>query len=88
MQERIEVKKSVGFLQGLAIVVGMIIGSGIFLKPSIVLQAAGSPVLALLAWVLGGVVTLCSALSIAEIASNIPRAGGLYTYLEELYGEK
>lgn len=83
-----EMKKTVGFLQGLAIVVGMIIGSGIFLKPSIVLNNAGSPVLALAAWILGGVVTLCSALSIAEIASNIPRAGGLYTYLEELYGEK
>ena len=77
-----------GFLQGLAIVVGMIIGSGIFLKPSVVLNDAGSPVMALVAWILGGVVTLCSALSIAEIASNIPRAGGLYTYLEELYGEK
>lgn len=88
MGERIEMKKSVGFLQGLAIVVGMIIGSGIFLKPGIVLNDAGSPVMALIAWVLGGVVTLCSALSIAEIASNIPRAGGLYTYLEELYGEK
>lgn len=80
--------KSVGFLQGLAIVVGMIIGSGIFLKPGIVLSQAGSTTLALVAWILGGVVTLCSALSIAEIASNIPRAGGLYTYLEELYGEK
>ena len=88
MGERIEAKKSVSFLQGLAIVVGMIIGSGIFLKPSDVLSNAGSPVMALVAWVLGGVVTLCSALSIAEIASNIPRAGGLYTYLEELYGEK
>ncbi len=81
-------RQSIGFLQGLAIVVGMIIGSGIFLKPSIVLSNAGSPVLALIAWVLGGVVTLCSALSIAEIASNIPIAGGLYTYLEKLYGEK
>ena len=88
MGERIEIKKSVGFLQGLAIVVGMIIGSGIFLKPSVVLSEAGSPVMALIAWVLGGVVTLCSALSIAEIASNIPRAGGLYTYLDALYGEK
>lgn len=88
MGERIETKKSLGFMQGLAIVVGMIIGSGIFLKPGTVMNDAGSPVLALVAWVLGGVVTLCSALSIAEIASNIPRAGGLYTYLEELYGEK
>ena len=82
------IQKSVGFLQGLAIVVGMIIGSGIFLKPSIVLNAAGNTTMALVAWVAGGLVTLCSALSIAEIASNIPRAGGLYTYLEELYGEK
>lgn len=88
MTHHTENRRSVGFLQGLAIVVGMIIGSGIFLKPSIVLGDAGGPMLALIAWILGGVVTLCSALSIAEIASNIPRAGGLYTYLEELYGEK
>lgn len=88
MENGKEMQKSVSALQGLAIVVGMIIGSGIFLKPSIVLNDAGSPVMALVAWVLGGIITLCSALSIAEIASNIPRAGGLYTYLEELYGEK
>ena len=88
MKQGQDMKKTVGFLQGLAIVVGMIIGSGIFLKPSIVLNNAGSPFLALVAWILGGVVTLCSALSIAEIASNIPKAGGLYSYLEELYGEK
>ncbi len=81
-----EMKKSVGILQGLALVVGMIIGSGIFLKPSIVLQNAGSPVIALFAWLAGGVITLASALSIAEISSNIPRTGGLYAYLEELYG--
>lgn len=88
MSQTTDNNRCVGFLQGLAIVVGMIIGSGIFLKPSIVLTHAGSPILALAAWILGGVVTLCAALSIAEIASNIPRAGGLYTYLEELYGEK
>lgn len=88
MEHENTMKKSVGVLQGLAIVIGMIIGSGIFLKPSIVFNDAGSPLLALAAWVLGGVVTLASALSIAEIASNIPRAGGLYTYLEELYGEQ
>ncbi|MDD6316305.1 MAG: amino acid permease [Clostridia bacterium] len=88
MEKGQEMKKSVSALQGLALVVGMIIGSGIFLKPSIVLRNAGSPAMALAAWILGGVITLASALSIAEIASNIPRAGGLYTYLEELYGEK
>lgn len=81
-------KKTVNLVQGLSIVIGMIIGSGIFLKPAIVLKDAGNPIMALLAWVLGGIITLASALTIAEIASNIPRAGGLYTYLEELYGER
>ncbi|MBQ2691871.1 MAG: amino acid permease [Clostridia bacterium] len=80
--------QSLSFIQGLAIVVGMIIGSGIFLKPSIVLRDAGSTTMALAAWVIGGIVTLASALSIAEIASNIPLAGGLYTYLEKLYSDK
>jgi APA family basic amino acid/polyamine antiporter len=88
MGDKNAANKSIGFLQGLAIVVGMIIGSGIFLKPGVVLGEAGSTGMALMAWILGGVVTLCSALSIAEIASNIPRAGGLYTYLDTLYGEK
>jgi len=83
-----EMKKSLGMLQGLALVVGMIIGSGIFLKPGVVLMNAGSPVLALVAWIVGGIVTLASALSIAEIAANIPKAGGLYSYLEDLYGPK
>jgi APA family basic amino acid/polyamine antiporter len=79
-------KKSVTSLEALAIVVGMIIGSGIFLKPGIVLKNAGSPTMSILAWVAGGLITLASALTMAEIAAAIPRAGGLYTYLEELYG--
>ena len=80
-------KKTLSFVEALAIVVGMIIGSGIFLKPSIVLADAGTPLASLAAWIAGGIITLASALTIAEIASAIPRTGGLYTYLEELYGE-
>ena len=79
-------KKSVTALETTAIVVGMIIGSGIFLKPGIVLKNAGSETMSLVAWVAGGVITLASALSIAEIASAIPKSGGLYTYMAELYG--
>lgn len=48
-------KKTVTFVQAIAIVVGMIIGSGIFLKPSIVFHNAGSPMLGLLAWIIGGI---------------------------------
>lgn len=85
MQEY-SLKKSVTFVEAMAIVVGMIIGSGIFLKPGVVLSNAGTPMMSILAWVAGGIITLASALSVAEIAAAIPKPGGLYTYLGELYG--
>ena len=78
--------QSITFMQALALVVGMIIGSGIFLKPGIVLSDAGTPWMSILAWLAGGIITLASALSVAEIAAAIPQSGGLYTYLTELYG--
>ena len=82
-----QLKRSVSFIEAIAIVVGGIIGSGIFLKPGIVFSNAGSPYLGLLAWIVGGIVTMASALTIAEIASAIPKTGGLYVYLEDLYGD-
>ncbi|MBR0596297.1 APC family permease [Sinanaerobacter chloroacetimidivorans] len=85
--ENSSLKKSVTFLEALSIVIGMIIGSGIFLKPSIVLSNAGSPLMSILAWIAGGVITLAAALTVSEIAAAIPRSGGFYTYLEELYGK-
>jgi APA family basic amino acid/polyamine antiporter len=80
-------QKNVTSTEALAIVVGMIIGSGIFLKPGIVLLSAGSQLMAIAAWVAGGIITLASALAISEIAAAIPKAGGLYVYLKELYGD-
>ncbi|MFD2876676.1 APC family permease [Paenibacillus rhizoplanae] len=56
------------------------------MKPGIVLNNAGSPWMSILAWGVGGIITLASALSVAEIAAAIPKSGGLYTYLSELYG--
>ncbi|WP_392485949.1 APC family permease [Haloimpatiens sp. FM7315] len=79
-------KRSINLVEAISIVIGLIIGSGIFLKPGIVLKNAGSPKMAVIAWLTGGIITLCSALSIAEIAANMPKTGGLYSYLEELYG--
>ncbi|MBU3190696.1 amino acid permease [Clostridium bowmanii] len=66
----------------------MVIGSGIFFKPSIVFRNAGSPTLGILAWIAGGVITMASGLTIAEIAAAIPKTGGIFIYLKELYGEK
>ena len=87
-QKNTGMKRSVTALETMAIVVGMIIGSGIFLKPGIVLKDAGSEGMSLLAWIVGGLITLASALSIAEIASVIPKSGGLYTYMAEIYGKR
>lgn len=86
--DKTTMKRNVTTIEAMAIVVGMIIGSGIFLKPGIVLRDAGSFGMSILAWVAGGIITLASALTIAEIASAIPKSGGLYTYLDELYGER
>lgn len=81
-------KKSITFVDAISVVIGMIIGSGIFLKSGIVFANAGSALRGMFAWILGGLITLCSALTISEIASSIPKTGGLYVYLEELYDEK
>jgi basic amino acid/polyamine antiporter, APA family len=80
-------KKSITFSQAISIVIGVIIGSGIFLKTGVVFRDAGSPLMGIAAWIIGGIVTLTAALTVAEIASAIPKTGGLYTYLEELYGD-
>lgn len=82
-----QLKKSITFSQAISVVVGVIIGSGIFLKTGVVFQNAGSPYMGILAWLIGGIVTLTSALTIAEISSSIPETGGLYVYLKVLYGD-
>lgn len=82
-----KLKRSVNFVEAVSIVIGGVIGSGIFLKPGIVFNNAGSMGMGILAWIVGGIITLASALTIAEIASAIPKTGGLYAYLEDLYGD-
>ncbi|WP_139892823.1 APC family permease [Bacillus sp. D386] len=81
-------KKEIGLKEALTIVVGVVIGSGIFFKATPVLESAGSPVAAIIAWLLGGLITLAAALTLAEIGSAIPETGGVFAYLKELYGEK
>lgn len=72
---------------GLMIVIGSVIGSGIFLVPGVIAEQLGSlgPVLGV--WLFGGVLSVCGALSLAEMGSMFPGAGGLYLYLRRAYGE-
>ena len=70
----------------MAVVIGDVVGSGIFRVPSAVATEVGSVSGIMLVWVLGGVITLCGALSLAELAAAMPRAGGVFVYLRETFG--
>lgn len=73
-------------IDAIAIVIGTIIGTGVFLKTSTMAQLVGSPFFVLLAWALAGLLSLMGALAYAELGSLMPRAGGEYVYLKEGYG--
>lgn len=81
-------KKEVGLIEAITIVIGVVIGSGIFFKASPVFANAGTPMLGIMAWIVGGLITIASALTVAEIAVAIPKTGGVFVYVKELYGEK
>lgn len=68
------------------VVIGTIIGSGIFRVPASVATSVGSVGGVIAVWVLGGVIALCGALSLAELAAAYPRSGGVFVYLREAYG--
>jgi APA family basic amino acid/polyamine antiporter len=70
-----------------ALVVGTIIGTGVFLKTARMAQAVGSPLLVLLAWAAAGLLSLAGALSYAELGAMLPNAGGEYVYLRAAYGD-
>jgi APA family basic amino acid/polyamine antiporter len=70
-----------------SLVVGIIIGTGIFLKSATMAQAVGTPALVLAAWVAAGMVAMLGALCFAELGALLPHAGGEYVYLRSAYGE-
>src|SRR5277367_3981548 len=79
-------KRELGIWSAAAIVVGTVIGSGIFLVPSSMIRSVGSPGKLFLVWIAGGLLSLFGALSYAELAAAMPEAGGEYVYLREAYG--
>ncbi|HET7561961.1 MAG TPA: amino acid permease [Rhodanobacteraceae bacterium] len=81
-----QLPRKLGLVTGMAVVVGIIIGSGIFRVPSGIAADTGNLTGIALVWILGGVIALFGALSIAELAAMYPAAGGPYVYLREAYG--
>ncbi len=79
-------ERVLSLLDATMINVGGVIGSGIFMVPATVAFFTGSTSLFFLVWILGGIVSLFGALSVAELGAAMPRAGGQYVYLNEAYG--
>ena len=83
----LEPRRDLTLTHATSLVVGIIIGTGIFLKSASVAQAVGTPALVLAAWVAAGVVAMAGALCFAELGALFPHAGGEYVYLSRAYGE-
>src|SRR5664279_4396412 len=83
---RPELARDLGLSHAGAVVVGTIIGSGIFLVPSEMMQAVGSARLVYLAWLVGGLLSFFGALTYAELGAMKPQAGGEYVYIRDAYG--
>ena len=82
-----ELPRAIGTVGAIAIVVGTIIGSGIFMVPHDVALEVGSVPAVILVWIVGGALALAGSLSLAELAAATPEAGGVYVYLRDAYGK-
>lgn len=81
-----ELERGLSLRDTIALVVGTIIGTGVFLKAAVMAQHLGTPALVLAAWAAAGILSLAGALTYAELASLLPEAGGEYVYLRQAYG--
>ena len=78
--------RRLGLWSSIGIVIGVTIGSGIFRTPATIAARVPDPTLMLGVWLFGGVISLCGALSVAELAASLPQTGGWYVYLRESWG--
>src|SRR4026207_453142 len=81
-----ELRRDLTLTHGIAIVVGITIGTGVFLKSAPMAQAVGSPLLVMVAWAVAGLVAVLGALCFAELGTLIPRAGGGYQDVRAAFG--
>lgn len=82
-----QLKKDITFFPALSVVMGTVIGAGVFFKAAAVYQSSGSVSLGMFAWLLGGLITICAGLTGAELAAAIPKTGGMMIYIDHTYGK-
>jgi len=79
--------RRLGLLDTSFLVIGAVVGSGIFMTPGLIAADLPSPGLLMAVWLAGGLITLCGALSFGELGAMFPQAGGQYVYIREAYGQ-
>src|SRR5262245_17509338 len=86
MSESTELRRTLGVFTASTLIIGSMIGSGIFIAPSIMAANVAAPGVYLGLWLIGGALTLLGALCYGELAAMLPRAGGQYVFLREAFG--
>jgi basic amino acid/polyamine antiporter, APA family len=81
-----ELERRLNLFDATMIIVGNVIGVGIFTTTGLIADALPNPILIISVWILGGLLTLCGALTYAELGAALPRAGGEYVFVKEAYG--
>jgi APA family basic amino acid/polyamine antiporter len=82
-----QLKREIGLISAIAVVVANMVGTGIFTTSGFILQEVGSSAALLLGWLVGGAFALCGALCYGELGARYPQAGGEYVYLREAFGK-
>jgi amino acid transporter len=82
-----DLRRVIGFAGGVAIIVGITIGGGIFRKPPTIAGLVPNPLVIMGLWTAFGLISICGALAVSELSSLLPRAGGVYVFLREAYGD-
>lgn len=83
---KIRMKKELGLLEGVAVILGIIFGSGIFISPKGIIQEVDSIGFSLVVWVLCGLLSMIGAICYAELGTTVPKSGGDYAYINEAFG--
>src|SRR5438046_3895209 len=84
--ERMRLVRGLGLIAAISIIIGNVIGTGVFLKARVMTCNVGTPGLVITAWVVGALLSLAGALTYAELSVLMPRAGGEYVFVREAYG--
>jgi basic amino acid/polyamine antiporter, APA family len=82
-----DLRRVIGFFGGTALIVGITIGSGIFRTPPTIAGLVPNPLVIIGLWTAFGLISICGALAVAELSTLLPRAGGVYVFLREAYGD-